>query len=197
MPPTVYLAGPTVFDPDPASLFATMKQLCAAHGLEGVSPLDNQLDLAAHAPGRALATRIVQADIELMHQVDAGLFCLDGFRRSPEMDPGTAFEIGYMHALGKPLAGWTRDPRPYPERVRAYFADTFGLPLTGAAADPQGIRSGVRRDPDGMLVHSESCFQNAMTEIAIQRSGGRVHAHPDWTTAVDQAAQDLARRLKP
>ena len=193
MPPTIYLAGPTVFEPDPAPLFATIKRICAAHGLEGVSPLDNQLELEAHTPGRALVTRIVQADIELMHQVDAGLFCLDSFRRAPEMDPGTAFEIGYMHALGKPLAGWTRDPRLYPDRVRAYFAETFNLPLNQTAS--QGVQSGAERDPDGILVHSESCFQNAMTEIAIERSGGRVHAHPDWTTAVDQAVQDLARRL--
>lgn len=189
---TVYLAGPTVFEPDPAPLYATMKRICARHGLEGVSPLDNQIALQG-TPGHALAARIVAADIALMHDLDAGLFCLDGFRRGPEMDPGTAFEIGYMHALGKPLAGWTRNPQDYPTRVRTFFATTFGLPLT--TSTPAGPQSGSLRDPDGILVHSEGCLQNAMTQIAIERSGGHVHAHPDWTQAFHQAAADLAKHF--
>ncbi len=40
-----------------------------------------------------------------MDTLDGGLFCLDPFRRSSEMDPRTAFEVGYMRALGKPMAG--------------------------------------------------------------------------------------------
>jgi nucleoside 2-deoxyribosyltransferase len=195
LPPTVYLAGPTVFEPGPDAIFAMMKAICARHGLRGVSPLDNQIGLEGVAPGHALATRIVQADIALMREVDAGVFCLDGFRRGPEMDPGTAFEIGYMHALGKPLAGWTRDRRPYPERVRAFFADTFGQVLQGGPNEGAGARSGALRDPDGILVHSEGCKQNAMTQVGIELSGGAVHAAADWTTAFEQAVVDLARRL--
>jgi nucleoside 2-deoxyribosyltransferase len=191
--PTVYLAGPTVFEPDPAAIFATMKSICARHGLKGVSPLDNQLMLEGQVPGRALAEQIVAADIALMHRLDAGLFCLDGFRRGPEMDPGTAFEIGYMHALGKPLAGWTRNLDDYPARVRAFFATTFGLGLV--ADDGPGVRSGTLRDPDGVLVHSEGCSQNAMCEIGIVRSGGQVYADADWTVAFERAAMSLAARL--
>ncbi len=190
---TVYLAGPTVFEPDPAAIFATMKAICARHGLDGVSPLDNQLMLEGHAPGRALVEQIVAADIALMHKLDAGLFCLDGFRRGPEMDPGTAFEIGYMHALGKPLAGWTRDPTDYPSRVRLFFATTFGLDLV--QDDGPGVRSGTMRDPDRILVHSEGCSQNAMCEIGIMRSGGHVYADPDWTVAFERAAASLAARM--
>lgn len=195
--PTVYLAGPTVFERDPDAIFAAMKAICARVGVRGVSPLDNQMGLEGSEPGHALATRIVQADIALMRRLDAGLFCLDGFRRGPEMDPGTAFEIGYMHALGKPLAGWTRDPRPYPDRVRGFFASTFGLPLDDANAidSGTGARSGALRDPDGMLVHSEGCLQNAMTQVGIELSGGAVHADPDWTVAFTRAAAGLAARI--
>ncbi len=189
---TVYLAGPMVFEPDPAAIFAAMKRVCERHGLTGVSPLDNQIGLQADAPGKALAARIVAADIALMHRCDAGLVCLDGFRRGPEMDPGTAFEIGYMHALGKPLAGWTRDPRDYPERVRDFFATVFGL---GLASAPGGGQSGALRDPDGILVHSEGLLQNAMTQIGIERSGGAVHAHPDWLVAFEHGVADLRSRL--
>ena len=193
--PSVYLAGPMIFEPDPAAIFAAMKTICARHGLDGVSPLDNQLALEGQAPGRALVERIVAADIALMHRLDAGLFCLDGFRRGPEMDPGTAFEIGYMHALGKPLAGWTRDTDDYPARVRAFFARTFGLELVEDLRG--GVRSGVLRDPDGILVHSEDCAQNAMCEIGIARSGGAIYADADWTVAFDRAAAGLASLLSP
>jgi nucleoside 2-deoxyribosyltransferase len=185
-----------VFEPDPEAFFAPMKAICARHGLEGVSPLDNQVELAGHAPGKKLALAIVTADIELMHSLDGGIFCLDGFRRSPEMDPGTAFEIGYMHALGKKLAGWTRDPLLYPDRVAAYFNAVFGQALTQTAPGASGATSGVLRDPDGILVHSEGCYQNAMAAMGIERSGGMVAADPDWAAAFGQAAAHLAAQLR-
>ena len=193
--PSVYLAGPTVFEPDPDTIFAQMKQLCTRHGLHGVSPLDNQIGLEGIAPGRSLARRIVQADIELMHKVDGGIFCLDGFRRGPEMDPGTAFEVGYMLALRKPLVGWTSDPRDYPARVRAFFAETFGLTLNTGGAGGMGARSGALRDPDGILVHSEGCVQNAMVHVGIELSGGAVSVSTRWLAAFESAIAHLARLL--
>jgi nucleoside 2-deoxyribosyltransferase len=193
--PRLYLAGPMVFEPDPEAYFAPMKAICARYGLEGVSPLDGQTVLAGYAPGKPLALAIVTADIALMHSLDAGIFCLDGFRRAPEMDPGTAFEIGYMHALGKPLAGWTRDPLLYPDRVAAFFTAVFGQALTDTAPGAAGATSGVVRDPDGILVHSEGCYQNAMTQMGIERSGGLVAADPDWAVAFEQAVAHLARTL--
>jgi nucleoside 2-deoxyribosyltransferase len=187
--PRLYLAGPMVFEPNPGAIFDCMKAICARHGLEGVSPLDGQAGLEGHPAGKPLALAIVSADIALMHTMDAGIFCLDGFRRGPEMDPGTAFEIGYMHALGKPLAGWTRDPALYPARVAAFF------PLSGTTPGAAGGTSGALRDPDGILVHSEGCYQNAMTQIGIELSGGLVAAHPDWTLAFEQAVGHLAQLL--
>ena len=41
--------------------------------------------------------------------------------------------------------------------------------------------------PNGILVHSDGCLQNAMTEIGIELGGGRVFAHPDWETAFTRA----------
>ena len=193
--PRLYLAGPMVFHPDPHTTFAAMKCICSMHGVEGVAPLDNQASLAGVPPGRALVRRIVEADLALMRSLDAGIFCLDGFRRGPEMDPGTAFEIGYMHALGKPLVGWTADPRDYPARVADYFGDVFQETLRPAPAGALGATSGTLRDPDGVLVHSESCYQNAMTEIGIELGGGRVFADHDWRSAFAAAVRHLAGRL--
>jgi len=193
--PGIYLAGPTVFEPDPEARFAAMKAICARHGLEGVSPLDNQIGLEGIAPGRDLLRRIVAADIALMRRLDGGVFCLDGFRGAPEMDAGTAFEIGYMVAHRKSVAGWTRDPRHYPLKVQHYFENGIGAALVPTEAGPKGGTSGLLRDPHGMLVHSEGCVQNAMTEIGIELAGGAVFADTDWTVAFDAAVALLATRL--
>jgi nucleoside 2-deoxyribosyltransferase len=195
--PRIYLAGPMVFYPHPEATFHRMKTICRRHGLTGISPLDNQSGLEGMPPDRALLEKIVRADIELMDTLDAGLFCLDGFRRSPEMDPGTAFEIGYMRALKKPLAGWTTDPRDYPTKVSAFFQGTFGLTLVAAVPGAKGGTSGTLRDPDGMLVHSQGCLQNAMIDFGIATAGGRVFGDPDWETAFSQAAAALASCLVP
>jgi len=191
----IYLAGPMVFYPDPEDTFRRMKIICRRHGLIGVSPLDNQMGLEGLPPDRALLERIVEADIQLMDTLDGALFCLDPFRRSSEMDPGTAFEVGYMRALKKPMAGWTRDPRPYPAKVQEHFEARFGLALTTADPGATGGTSGTMRDPDGVLVHSHVCLQNAMIDIGIATAGGQIFAHPDWETAFDQAAAHLARRM--
>jgi nucleoside 2-deoxyribosyltransferase len=193
---SVYLAGPMVFYPDPASVFTRMKHICSAHGLLGLAPLDNQIDLQGLPPGKELLRRIVKADIDLMNRVGAGLFCLDGFRRSPEMDPGTAFEIGWMAAHGKPMAGWTRDPRSYEQRVEDHFRDTFGQKLAESLPSEHGAVSGSRRDPDGVLVHSQGCMQNGMVHIGIELQGGEVFADADWEVAFSNAVSHLAERLR-
>ena len=194
--PRVYLAGPMVFQPDPVAIFDRMKALCLPHGVIGVAPLDNQIGLEGIAPGKQLLQQIVRADIALMDQLDAAVFCLDGFRRGPEMDAGTAFEIGYMKALGKPIAGWTRDPRLYPERVADFVRTISGKPLQRTAARPVGATSGSLRDPDGVLVHSEQCLQNAMVHVGIELAGGDVVADPDWERAFSRAVASVALQLK-
>ena len=191
-PPRVYLAGPMVFEPDPIAIFDRMKALCLAFGVVGVAPLDNQIGLEGIAPGKDLLERIVLADIALMDGVEAAVFCLDGFRRGPEMDAGTAFEVGYMKALGKPIAGWTRDIRLYPERVGDFFAQQ----LTRTEAGSVGGTSGLLRDPDGVLVHSEGCVQNAMVHVGIELAGGIVVANTDWESAFSQAVASVAAQIR-
>lgn len=193
--PRIYLAGQMVFEPDPSAIFARMKAICSACGVVGVAPLDNQIGLESLLPGKHLLRRIVQADIALMETLEAGVFCLDGFRRAPEMDAGTAFEIGYMKALGKPIAGWTCDPRPYPDKVADFFRDVFSEPLVHADAGPVGGTSGMLRDPDGILVHSDGCVQNAMVHVGIELAGGTVVANPDWEVAFQGAITSIKRQL--
>ena len=192
----VYLAGPMVFERDPAAIFDRMKTLCLAHGVVGVAPLDNQIGLVGIVPGKDLLERIVRADIGLMDSLDGAVFCLDGFRRGPEMDAGTAFEVGYMKALGKPIAGWTRDIRPYPQRVADFFRSAFGEELVLATAGLVGGTSGLLRDPDGILVHSEGCAQNAMVHVGIELAGGVVAVDTDWERAFSAAVASVAGRIR-
>jgi nucleoside 2-deoxyribosyltransferase len=188
--PKTYLAGPTVFLPDHDAIFETMKSICARHGLEGCSPLDNQIGLEGLSPGKATITEIVKADFALMRAADAALVCLDPFRRSTEMDPGTAVEIGFLYALQKPMSAWTQDPRSYPDKVSEFFAAES---MTKAIANTSGGTSGDMRDPDHVLVHSEGCVANGMAHIGVELSGGIVFCHKNWLIAFEAAAMHLAQ----
>lgn len=192
----VYLAGPTVFLPDAADVFNEMKSILKRYGLEGVAPLDNQIGLEQLTPGDELAEAIYLADENLMRRTDAAIFNIDPFRRGTEMDAGTAFEVGFCKALGRPMTGWTTDRRHYPEKVEHFMRTVFDEELVRAERNETGGTSGALRDPDGVLVHSDGKYQNLMIDVAIAQSGGAVYADPDWQTAFAAAAEHLSRIVK-
>lgn len=192
----VYLAGPTVFLTDAADVFDVMKSILRRHGLTGVAPLDNQIGLEQLPPGEELAEAIYLADENLMRRTDAAIFNIDPFRRGTEMDAGTAFEVGYCKALGRPMTGWTTDPRFYPAKVEDYMRAVYGEALVPGERNETGATSGALRDPDGILVHSDGKYQNLMIDVAIAQSGGAVYADPDWQTAFAKAAEHLSRIVK-
>lgn len=113
----MYLAGPEVFFPDPIAAGAEKKRLCAEHGFEGVYPLDNVIDGAEHLSPQELARRISHANEALIRSCDLLIANCTPFR-SVSMDVGTAFEIGFMQALGRPVLGYSNSPTDYAERVR-------------------------------------------------------------------------------
>jgi len=137
----LYLAGFDVFRADALAHGEALKALCRAYGYEGLFPLDN------HAPaglsGRALAEWIYRQNIALIRQADAVLANLDPFRGA-EPDSGTAFEVGYAAALGKPVWGYTSQAASLIEQVavgvdpadatravdaQGYTVEDFGLNL--------------------------------------------------------------------
>ena len=190
----MYLAGDIVFRRKPDAIFDRFKAICEDHGLEGLAPLDGQLELHGMRPGTQKIMAIVAADRDLMDRCDAGLFCLDPFRRAADMDPGTAVEIGYMFAQSKKLEGYSVDARAYPDKVADYFVQAWQVELRDRPTEG-GSASGSREDPDGMLVHSEGLLQNGMTEGFIRLSGGDVATDPDLFAAFRIAATRLAGRL--
>lgn len=115
--PRIYLAGPEVFFANATAQGEIKKRLCAEAGFEGVYPLDNVIAGAEHLPPQEVARRISHGNERLMRSCDLLIANCTPFR-SVSMDVGTAFEIGFMQALGKPVLGYSNTPTDYATRVR-------------------------------------------------------------------------------
>lgn len=152
--PRAYLAGPDVFLPGARELGEARKRICARYGLEGLFPLDAAPELPDAEP-RAQGLAIFDRMVALMETADLGLANLTPFR-GPSMDVGTAVEVGWLHARGKPVFGYTASAVDYEGRV----------------------------EPDGMEIERFGLVDNLMVEGAIERSGGfmvRGDAAESWT----------------
>ncbi|SAH84416.1 nucleoside 2-deoxyribosyltransferase [Bordetella ansorpii] len=110
----IYLAGFDVFLADAVAHGERLKALCRQHGHEGLFPLDNAAP--AGMTGRALAEWIYRQNTALIRQADVVMANLAPFRGA-EPDSGTAFEVGYAVALGKPVWGYTDQAEPLLEQV--------------------------------------------------------------------------------
>ena len=155
--PRVYLAGPEVFLPDALAVGAEKCRLAAAAGFEGVFPLDATLDLTGLPPAEQ-ATRIALANEGLMRSCDALVANLTPFRGA-SMDAGTAFEVGFMRSLGRPVAGYTNAIADYAGRSRA-LRDRGAI--TGDC------------DREDVAIEEFGLAENLMLEIAIRASGCRI-----------------------
>src|SRR5215468_12672350 len=109
----IYLAGPDVFLPDAIAIGQRKREICQRHGVTGLYPLDNAIDLAA--PDASL--QIFKANEAMMDTCDAIIANLTPFR-GPGADAGTVYELGYMAARGKFCLGYCNDPALYADRVR-------------------------------------------------------------------------------
>ena len=107
----IYLAGPGVFRPDCSAWGERLKEACHANGLVGLYPLDGNI------PAKLIETEqkrrwIFSNNCKLLQQADAVFADLRAFRSACEPDSGTAFEVGFAHALGKPVWLWLPDCAP-------------------------------------------------------------------------------------
>lgn len=110
----IYLAGFDVFLADAVAHGERLKALCRQHGHEGLFPLDNAAP--AGLSGRVLAEWIYRQNTALIRQADMVMANLAPFRGA-EPDSGTAFEVGYAVALGKPVWGYTDRAEPLLRQV--------------------------------------------------------------------------------
>jgi nucleoside 2-deoxyribosyltransferase len=152
--PRIYLAGPEVFHPKASALGAEKQRICRAAGLEGIYPLDNALDLARLAKPEQ-ARRIALANEALMRSCDAVIANLTPFRGA-SMDVGTAFEVGFMRALGRPVFAYSNTARGYVDRCRVYR---------------KAPRLPFDLDRPGLEIEDFDLTENLMIAVAVLESG--------------------------
>jgi nucleoside 2-deoxyribosyltransferase len=188
----IYLAGPEVFLPkrDAKKVFDEKRRLCSAYRFIGVSPVDNDLDPSAMAK-RDAALRISAANEDMMRSCHLVIANLTPFR-GPSADVGTAYECGFMRALGKPVLAYTNVAGTLLERTR------------------QALRGKISRDPSRdwrdsfrMVVEDFDCFDNLMLVGAVEATGAHVvvNATPVKRRFTDltgfETCLQLARELMP
>jgi nucleoside 2-deoxyribosyltransferase len=185
----IYLAGPDVFLPDAVDIGRRKVDLCARHGLTGLYPLDNKIDLAA----ADASLQIFRANEAMMNAADAIIANLTPFR-GPGADAGTVYELGYMAARGKVCLGYSNDPSLYAERVARFTelktsegrltdaqgltVEDFGLTdnlMMMHALDLHGCPLVVPRQPPEDIWHDlasfEACVRLAAERLAPPASG--------------------------
>ena len=156
----VYLAGPEVFLPDARAVLDRKAALAQAHGFTPVQPGD--LGVPPADTPHALGLAISAVDEEMMLGSDLIIANMTPFR-GLSADVGTAFEIGFMCALGRPAFAYTNVAAGYFERV----VERCGHPVARAP-------DGHVRDPDGMMVEDCAMADNLMLDGGIERRGGVV-----------------------
>lgn len=172
--PRIYLAGPDVFLPDAVAVGEAKRAVCAEHGLEGVFPLDGE------RPGEAPGTReaglaIAAANEAHMRRCDAIIANLSPFR-GPSADPGTCYELGFMRALGRRCFGYSNDPRPFVDRIRAALGADLGV-----------LADGRMVGADGLTLESFELADNLMLDHAVRADGASIVIVPEPGLAASQA----------
>ena len=155
----IYLAGPDVFLPDAAQIAEAKKAICSAHGAEGVFPTDLHQD---HPDDTALPRwySIYLKNEAHMRGCDAIVANLTPFR-GPSADAGTVFELGFMRALGRALAGYSNVAAPF---------------LARSLAAPGAVRAsdGRWRDAEGLAVEDFGLADNLMIDGGLRAAGGHL-----------------------
>jgi nucleoside 2-deoxyribosyltransferase len=148
----IYLAGPDVFLPDAIEIGRRKAEICACHGVSGLYPLDNVIDLAA----ADASLTIFKGNQAMMDAADAIIANLTPFR-GPGADPGTVYELGYMAGRGKLCLGYSNDPSLYPDRT-GRFTQVVS-------------RDGHLVDADGLTVEDFGLSDNLMMIHALDLYG--------------------------
>jgi nucleoside 2-deoxyribosyltransferase len=148
----IYLAGPDVFLPDAVEIGRRKVAICKAHGVSGLYPLDNKVDLGA--PDASL--QIFKGNEAMIDEADAIIANLTPFR-GPGADPGTAWELGAMAARRKFCLGYSNDPSVYADRVKRFTEVT--------------THDGHLIDSDGLTVEDFGLNDNLMMIHALDLYG--------------------------
>ncbi len=180
--PKAYLAGPDVFFPNASQIGSEKKRICANYGIVGLFPLDNEIS-AGHVQDEDLANEIFRANCDAMNEAGLLIANIMPFR-GVSADVGTAFEIGYMYAQGKPIFAYGRDDLTYFKRV---------------LQSDENAREVERSDTQGMQFEDFGLSDNLMLVCATRRDGVEVvPTSHEWydLTAFEECVRLVADRLR-
>ena len=170
-----YLAGPDVFLPDAAAHARRKLAICARHGIEGLSPFNEDVASLQGMSDEEAWTTIYRKDIAMMEASDLVIANLTPFR-GVSADSGTLIEVGWFLGRGLPVFGYSNSAAFFNDRTRAHLAampdampglsvEGFGLPdnlmIPGAVLQGGGhpiVVPGDSRDrPFDSLETFEAC----------------------------------------
>jgi nucleoside 2-deoxyribosyltransferase len=156
----VYLAGPEVFLANAHEIGARKRAICERYGLVGIFLADKEEPSSPSMtlPERGLA--ISRAMERVMRTCDAMNVNLTPFR-GPSADVGSAYEMGFMRALGRPIFAYTNDDRPFFDRLVEFCGGTVRERPTS-----------VHEDDDGMAIEPFMLRDNLMLDGGVIASGG-------------------------
>jgi nucleoside 2-deoxyribosyltransferase len=117
---TAYLAGPDVFLPNAAAHAATKVEICRRYGLQGLPPLNEDIETAA--AGLDIWQAIYQKDIAMMERCDIIIANLTPFGGA-SADAGTLIEVGWFLGRGKPIFGYSNSSESFESRMRRQLGE--------------------------------------------------------------------------
>ena len=130
----VFIAGP-LFSQAEREFNLKVDEFLQKHGFETFLPQREVGELWKHVrkKGRKAYKMIYETDLKGLERADVVVAVLDG----PDVDSGTAFEVGYACARGKPVIGIKTDARIFTRNevvnnmlaqgVRALVKDLAGI----------------------------------------------------------------------
>lgn len=185
----VYLAGPEVFLPKPiaagiekkVTIAKLSKQNDWPFELIGLYPMDN--DIPDFAPNFATGIKIYEANIALMDKADFVAANMVRFR-GPSMDVGTAFEMGYMRGLNKPVfAYYESEPFYGSKEAPGLYTDRIAKFYPMSVNDPT-------KDQFGQSIEDFKMADNLMMIGALSSGNSEI------STSFEEAILQIAEFIK-
>lgn len=147
----VYIAGPDVFSLGVTGIRSKKLKLCEEYGYEGLFPADMRS-----------SKETFSSNIQLIKKADFGIFDLTPFR-GISCDVGTAFELGIMYALNKPIFGYTYNTIDYLNRVKS---------SDGYVYLNRVLKKWI--DPNNMVIEDYDNVDNLMIDEAFKEKGVKI-----------------------
>lgn len=155
-----YLAGPGVFLPDPQTYFDNKKEICKKYNILGISPIDLNLDPVKFKPFD-FACKISSNNESLMRSSDCIIADLTPYH-GVSADVGTAFELGYMRALNKPLFAYSNTDKFFYDRCIEEYGPLNGFDVFN------------RPQVNNMAIENFNMYDNLMLDGAITSSNSKL-----------------------